>query len=424
MKKEKNKSLWDDRRVTIPLSLLIALVLWMVVTLVINPNSTQVLSNVPVDFSYNSVGYTAQQLDIVNNPDVKVKLQLSGNGYEVNKAKSSDFVVYPDYSMVTSAGETELPLRVKVLNSSLNITATVMSPERVSIVFDKVEEKTFKIQVEASNLTIADGYIMQGTVASPSTVTVRGPASEVDQISAVVAKIQPSSDLENMSESKLKTVELTPVDADGNSLKLQYATMDNKVAEVTINIYQTKELPLKINFINEPENFDESSLKYTLSQQTMVVTGTPETLANLSELAVSDFDLSTFELNKSYSLNVNLPRGVESKDNIKTITLSFDTSNMTTRTINVSELRVINAPDNYDVAVNSKRITNVTLVGPKEELENLSPKSVVATIDASQSQVTAGNENLSVSISVPSSSTIFAVGSYSAECSITVKSGS
>ncbi len=424
MKKDKNKSLLDDRRVTIPLSLLIALTLWMVVTLVINPNSNQPLSNVPVDFTYNATTYTNQQLDIVNNPDVKVKLQLSGNGYEVAKAQASDFIVYPDYSMVTGAGEVELPLRVKLRNTSLNVNATVVSPERVTVVFDQVEEKDFKITVEANNLTIADGYIMQGTVASPTSVTVRGPASEVDKIASVVARIQPSSDLEDMSESKLKTVELLPLDANGNVLQLQYATMDTTMAEVTINIYQTKELPLKINFINEPENFDESSLKYTLSQQTMVVSGTPETLANLSELAVSDFDLASFELDKSYSLTVNLPRGVESKDNVKTITLSFDTSNMTKRTINVSEIRTINAPDNYDVSVNTKRITNVTLIGPKEELEKLSPSSVVATVDVSQSQVVTGTENLSATISVPSSSTIFAVGSYSVECSITVKSGS
>ena len=424
MKKDKNKSLLDDRRVTIPLSLLIALTLWMVVTLVINPNSNQPLSNVPVDFTYNATTYTNQQLDIVNNPDVKVKLQLSGNGYEVAKAQASDFIVYPDYSMVTGAGEVELPLRVKLRNTSLNVNATVVSPERVTVVFDQVEEKDFKITVEANNLTIADGYIMQGTVASPTSVTVRGPASEVDKIASVVARIQPSSDLEDMSESKLNTVELLPLDANGNVLQLQYATMDTTMAEVTINIYQTKELPLKINFINEPENFDESSLKYTLSQQTMVVSGTPETLANLSELAVSDFDLASFELDKSYSLTVNLPRGVESKDNVKTITLSFDTSNMTKRTINVSEIRTINAPDNYDVSVNTKRITNVTLIGPKEELEKLSPSSVVATVDVSQSQVVTGTENLSATISVPSSSTIFAVGSYSVECSITVKSGS
>ena len=67
-----------------------------------------------------------------------------------------------------------------------------------------------------------------------------------------------------------------------------------------------------------------------------MVSGKPETLESLTELAVSDFDLSTFEMDKSYSLNVNLPKGVENKDNVKTITLSFDTTGLASRTLNVT----------------------------------------------------------------------------------------
>lgn len=424
MENKQAKTIWDDRRITIPLSLLIALVLWMVVTLFINPNSTQLLSGVPVDFNYNSSVYINQQLDIVNNPQQKVTLRLSGDGYQVTKAKAEDFQVYPDYSMVTSAGEVELALRVRVLNSNLNITASVVNPERVSVVFDKVEEKTFKVEVQTQNLTVADGYVLQGTVASPTTVTVQGPVSEVDQIQSIVARIEPSADLENMSETKIKTVELLPLDEAGNPLELQYTTLDNTMAEVTLTIYQTKELPLKINFINTPDGFDVDSLQYTLSQDSLVVSGMPETLANLTELAVSDFDLSSFTMGHSYSLNVNLPKGVESKSNIKTITLSFDSSNLATRTLNVTNIRTINVPANYQVEIQDERIENVTLIGPKDVIESLSPSSVVATVDMSQSQVVTGTENLSVSISVPSANTVFAQGSYLAECSITVKSGS
>ena len=115
---------------------------------------------------------------------------------------------------------------------------------------------------------------------------------------------------------------------------------------------------------------------------------------------------------------------MESKNNVKTITLSFDTTGLASRTLNVANIRAVNLPDGYNVTVNDTKVANVTLIGPEDELEKLSPSSVVATVDMSQSQVVAGTENLSASISVPSSSTIFAVGSYSVECSITVNSGS
>lgn len=424
MKKDKDKSLLDDRRFSIPLSILLAVAMWMVVTMVINPNSTFTIYNVPVDFNYNSTSYTSKGLDIVNNPQKNVSLKLEGNGYDLSGLKAEDFVVYPDYSSVNGPGEVTLPLRVLVRDSASQVKVTVNKDERVTVVFDSVEEKTFTVQVQASDLTIADGYILQGTVASPGSVTVSGPASEVDSIDRIVARVESCSDLENMSESKIKTVALEAQDAQGQSLSLQYTTLDTKVVDVTINIYQTKELPLAVNFINVPEGFDLNSLNYTLSQETMVVSGRPETLESLTELAVSDFDLSTFELDKSYSLTVNLPKGVESKNNVKTITLSFDTTGLASRTLNVANIRAVNLPDGYNVTVNDTKVANVTLIGPEDELEKLSPSSVVATVDMSQSQVVAGTENLSASISVPSSSTIFAVGSYSVECSITVNSGS
>lgn len=424
MKKDKDKSLLDDRRFSIPLSVLLAVALWMVVTMVINPNQSTTIYNVPVDFTYNSTSYTSKGLDIVNNPQKNVSLKLEGNGYDLSGLKAEDFVVYPDYSSVNGPGEVTLPLRVLVRDSASQVKASVNKDERVTVVFDSVEEKTFTVQVQASDLTIADGYKLQGTVSSPSMVTVSGPASEVDRIDRIVARVEPSSDLENMSESKIKTVTLEAQDAEGEALSLQYTTMDTTVVDVTINIYQTKELPLVVNFINVPEGFDLNTLKYSLSQETMVVSGKPETLESLTELAVSDFDLSTFEMDKSYSLNVNLPKGVESKDNVKTITLSFDTTGLASRTLNVANIRTINTPDGYSVKVNDTRVANVTLIGPEDELEELSPSSVVATVDMSQSQVVEGTESLSASISVPSSSTIFAVGSYSVECSITVDSGS
>ena len=283
MKKDKNQSLLDDKRISIPLSLFLALVLWMIVTMVVNPDQTQPLFNVPVDFTYNSAAYTSKGLDIVNNPEKKVRLMLKGNGYDLSGLRAEDFIVYPDYSSVSGPGQVTLPLSVRMRDSGSSVQASVENDERVTVVFDSIEEKEFKVQVQVSDLTIEEGYILQSTVPSPSVVTVQGPTREIAQIDSIVAKVEPSDDLQNMSESKIKTVTLEALDKDGNPLNLQYTKMDSSVSEVTLNIYQTKELPLAVNFINVPQGFNLESLKYTLSQQTMVVSGKPETLANLSE---------------------------------------------------------------------------------------------------------------------------------------------
>ena len=108
---------------------------------------------------------------------------------------------------------------------------------------------------------------------------------------------------------------------------------------------------------------------------------------------------------------MELPSGLVAQDDTTSVTLSFDTSDMASVTINVPNIRTINMPSNYDITVQSERVSNVTLYGPKDEIKELLPDSVVAQLDCQNLQITAGQQTLPVTIQVPSSSRIFAVGS-------------
>ena len=63
---------------------------------------------------------------------------------------------------------------------------------------------------------------------------------------------------------------------------------------------------------------------------------------------------------------------------------------------------MINVPANYQVEVTTKRINNVVLVGPEEDLEQLSAGSIEARINAEDLQVAVGTQTVAVQIQVPS----------------------
>ncbi len=96
----KKKNLLDDRRVRLALSVLGAIVAWMVVTIIVQPGTTNTIYNVPVDYTYDSAAYTSRGLSIVSAEDKTVNLKLSGDGYTIGGLSASDFVVYPDWSSV------------------------------------------------------------------------------------------------------------------------------------------------------------------------------------------------------------------------------------------------------------------------------------------------------------------------------------
>ena len=122
----KKKNLLDDRRVRLALSVLGAIVAWMVVTIIVQPGTTNTIYNVPVDYTYDSAAYTSRGLSIVNAEDKTVNLKLSGDGYTIGGLSASDFVVYPDWSSVRDSGEKTLRLLVRGANGLLNgVTVTM-----------------------------------------------------------------------------------------------------------------------------------------------------------------------------------------------------------------------------------------------------------------------------------------------------------
>lgn len=419
MKKFKWEKLWGDRRFLLLLSLGIAVLLWLYVTMSVMPNTSTTLSGVPVDFDYDSAKYTTLGLDIVNEPSYTVDLSLSGDGSVLGAARASDFVVYPDYSSVKGAGSQTLNLNVKIINPDLEnrVTATIERGRRtVDVVFDTILTKTLPVTVETSGLHIAEGYSLNKVSSSPSEITITGPSTEVSQVTAVVAPLSMEGEL---SESQLVQVPLEMRDANGKTLDLPYTTMEDNIVDVTVSVYKQVELPLVVNFINVPSYFDVHTLQYSLSQETLLVSGPERVVNNLTELSVGSFDLSTFSLDKDYQMNVELPDGIVSNENVSSVTLSFDTTGMSERSFNVSQISVINVPANYQVEVTTKRINNVVLVGPEEDLEQLSAGSIEARINAEDLQVAVGTQTVAVQIQVPSNPRVFAIGTYTVTCNIT-----
>ena len=415
-----NRSLLEDRRVRLALAALLAVLLWVAVTTVVQPGTTIPLGNVPVDYTYESSVYTSRGLSIVDAPERSVTLTISGDGYTIGELRAEDFVVYPDCSSVRSSGTKNLQLRVRCINSAVagSISVSIADANStVDVVFDVVEEKTLPIQVNTRYLTIEDGYILYSTAASSETVTLTGPSSELAGVASCTAEVSYSDPL---SDSVTVDTNLRFYNESGQELHFEYVTLDRTAVEVTLSVYKTARLPINVRFVNTPPNFDDSVLIYSLSQTELRVAGPAGTVDDLSELAVGTIDLSTFALDKVYEMPITLPSGLVALDNVDTVTVSFNCSAMATKTLNIpaENIEVINLPSTYQLTVESDRLMNVTLCGPAAVLEGLTADQVVARIDADDFAVALGQQNIACSIYVPADGRVFALGSYTIQCEI------
>ena len=414
------KSLWSYPLFSLILALFCGFVAWTVVAVYVDPQGAVTVQDVPINYANGTSAYTSQGLDIVEKPSIEtVDVRVDGNSTIIGNITNSDIMVYPSYAGVSGAGRVTLRLQARLVNTTDfpgDIECTVESPRTIEVVFDEVSEKTLAITVDASAVSVAEGYMLNRSAAVPAEITLRGPTSELDQIASVVATV--SSDAE-LSDTTTVPATLELRDENGEVYTPQYTTMDSETANVTLTVYQVRELPLAVDFIGTPTNFDTRSLRYTLSQDTLRVAGPARTISALEELTVTNFDLSQeFELGRDYQRLVELPSGIVSLDGVTSVTLSFDTSDMGSTTLNISNISAINVPSNYEVEILSSMVSGVTLYGPAEEVEALSADSVVAQIDCQSVNLTVGQQTIPVTIQIPSSSRIFATGSYTVQCEV------
>jgi YbbR domain-containing protein len=413
-----SRSILDDRRIRLALSILGAIVAWMIVTIIVQPGTTNTIYNVPVDYTYDSSVYTSRGLSIVSAEDKTVNLKISGDGYTIGSLSANDFVVYPDWSSVRDSGEKSLRLQVRSQSTLLTgVSVSIDGDNTVDVVFDVVEEKTLPIQVTTNYLKIADGYILYGTDISKETVTLSGPSTELSKVETCTAEVTYSGEL--TSPVTLDTG-LRFYTRSGGEVKFEYTTLETDSVEVTLQVYKLATLPVEVSFINAPRDFDPSVLVYSLSKKTLNVAGPESQIDRLSTLSVGTIDLSTFALDKVYEMPIELPSGIRLLDNISSITVSFDSSRLETKTMNLpaSCVRVINLPSTYTLTVETERLMNVTLCGPAGSLEALNPEQVVIEIDADDFYVAIGQQNIACRLYVPANDKIFALGSYVVQCKI------
>jgi len=94
----KKKNLLDDRRVRLALSVLGAIVAWMVVTIIVQPGTTNTIYNVPVDYTYDSAAYTSRGLSIVSAEDKTVTFTIHTDGTTLRQALEENSLIAGDES--------------------------------------------------------------------------------------------------------------------------------------------------------------------------------------------------------------------------------------------------------------------------------------------------------------------------------------
>ncbi len=385
--------------------LLLALIIWLYVMEVENPDWEEEYTGIPVELANTDEIEIDHDLTIYGGYSNNIDITLRGRRNQLSAITAEDIKATADVSEISEPGEYTLPISISVPDDSELIGS---SADSVTVLVDKRDRKTVDLIPKYSGLIIEDGYIQGDPVLSSPTVTVTGPSrylSGIDHAEVLVP------DLGRVTSSVRAYGSVTLIDADGGVVSNPFVTASVSEVSVDIPIYARRTIPLVVEYMYG--FYNEDNVEITLDHPTIDVRGDADVINKLDKIVVTTVDEKLYPDDTSFTVKFTLPAGVEKMED-------FDEVNITIHHVG-TEKRSINIPIGVENILNADGISyellqstlTVTLRGDPGELYLVSAENIVAEIDLrSYSGAQSGRTRIPVTLKFTNTKTVYELGEY------------
>ncbi|MBD9055066.1 MAG: hypothetical protein EGR36_03565 [Eubacterium ventriosum] len=386
------------------LAVLIALVLWLAIVNVNDPEKTITVSNIPISVT-NESAITSRDMVYNVKSEQYLNITVSGKRSIVSNLSAEDFRATASLKELSKVNS--IPVDVTTKNASLGrkITIVKQSAQTILVDVENVEEKDFTDLVVEYTGKVADGYVAGLSSMSTDEVTVKAPTSIIDKIKKVAVRC--SLDGTNTNISKKCPVIL--YDKNDKEIKSDEIELSDKKIRVNVNVLRAKQVP--ISTINK-DKLGKPADGYVvddviLSSDSITVYGSEESLDSIESLDIQDdIDVSDAKGDVTQNIDVTgkLPKGL-SVSGESTITVKVVIKKLITRTFeyDASEVSLNDLSSDLDVQLVTKKV-KVTLQGEEEVISQLTKDDMV--ISADLGKVKEGTTTVHVDVAVPDNTTL------------------
>ena len=336
------------------ISLLSAIVLWLYVMAVVDPEETKLFEDIPITIN-NMNELKEKNLVIYPDTELTTDIYISGKLSNIQKINKENIHV---------SGQINNPMEGKkeiYLKASTSERVTYEFKNSTMIVnLEKVvtEKRNIEIEVEGeSKENIDEVSIDKGQ----DNIKISGPRSLVQQVQKVVGTLDVGSEANDFSAN----ISLRPIDEDGN--EVEGVELEQSSVIVNTTLLKEKNVPIKIKFA-EGSNPETNLKDYTLSQNNITIKGKEEIIDKIEYIDTQAVDINDITNSTSKEIYLNIPEGVIVENKYVTIKLN---------TVKVIKEEFVYEPEEIEIRNNESNIDIVTINIPSkvkvsiEYLENV-----------------------------------------------------
>ncbi|WP_010166907.1 YbbR-like domain-containing protein [Candidatus Epulonipiscium viviparus] len=387
------------------LSILLAMLLWLIVINIQNPVISADIDNIKVDvIGLNQIegkGHVVKDGYKLHN--LSVNINIKGQRLEVENFLTEDVnsvtarINLTPYvqELVNNSGLTERLVEIEIDNVPEDIVIEDYEPSSVYVVFESEKTESFDIIYNINGKEDSQ-YITLDPIIKTKEIEIVGPESIVDTIKNVVVDIN----INDFAQDPLvMDLPVFAYDKDGNEV-VGISKSQNYV-EVILPTGKKKVVPLVADFNGTlPTGYTLTNTIITPAEITIV--GNEALIDQINSIQLNSIFLSNIIENTTKQVDFLLPDGVEYIDKIDpkaVVTIEVQKTNIHEFTIDIDELKLkVVGSDNikYDILDNS---ITLKLSGTAEEILEFTVEDLSATLDLTDAQL--GKHEFELTIPIP-----------------------
>lgn len=313
------------------ISLLSAMVLWMYVMAIVDPEETKLFENIPVTIT-NKNELNERDLVIYPEQDLTTNIYVTGKLSNLKKVTKDDINVYGQINNPLE-GNNEIYLKV---STSQRVNYDFKNPVMI-VTLEKIisEDKSIKVDITGSGKNNVDNIMLQDNIDK---VSVSGPRSLVNKVKRVVGTVKVNGELNDFSQS----IKLEPVDANGKVVEGIGLEKDSVNVNITLLTQKTVPITLKLS------DNSESGVNYTMSQNTVTIKGKKDIVDSINDIETQPVKLSEILPGTSKDIYLQVPSGITIETKYITIKKNSEENAVAEYTYTAENIEIRNNTENID----------------------------------------------------------------------------
>lgn len=386
------------------LSLLVAVLLWIVILNIDDPVIAKNFHDIPVTkLNENALKQKDKVYEVVTGDTVDVTVK--GKRSIIESLKTSDFQAIADLSQLSVVNAVPIEVTVPKYGDNVEID---QKNSTMTVNLENLKTEQFRIDVVEKG-TAAEGYYVKETTTSPNIIQVSGAQSVIDKIKEVVVEV----DVSNARKSFQETVAPKVYDKNGSLMDSSNITLSYEDVEVSVNLLQTKTVNLYIQLTGTPpEGYEYVKFEYEPKQ--VVIAGEQNELDKVQYIMGEyNIDNQREDLEDEVNITDFITNDVILIDENQNAVINLDVEKMDSKDISMSsgDVDIKNLPDGTIANFNTEGTITVKIFGKKEVLATINKYNINPYIDLKDTKT--GTRVMDIQFDPPDNSIIISDTSIS-----------